>query len=924
MRPIKLTLSAFGPYAGETELPLSELGKHGLYLITGDTGAGKTTLFDAITYALYGKPSGETRENSMLRSMYASPETKTFVAMTFAYNGKEYHVVRNPEYQRPKARGEGLTLQKAEATLTFPDGKQVTGDKQVTTAIQELVRIDRSQFRQIAMIAQGDFLKLLIASSEDRQKIFRQLFRTKNYEVLQSRLKMEANSLGKQYENLQQSIKQYIDGMTCDSDDPLEIEVRKAKDASLPIDAVVELLTTLIEQGESKQQIENAALQAVEEEISKMDTALGKAAQDNKTRHELKSAQDNLLVQAGKTAELQKAYEEAAKHQPAIEPLTGHIATEQSKLPQYDELDKTAKAISQKNGQLADLRRRKDELAESVRLKKEQQQSWQEQFLKLKDAETVKLKLEAELDKVNHKKMRLEKMKTLLTERSKINTAYKSAQEKYLLLQSLTDMANDSYRELNRAFLDAQAGILAKTLHDGQPCPVCGSTEHPAPTGMPDEAPAEKVVEAKKKDMEKAQAVAAKASNEAAEEKGKLESKEKEIENTAAEIFSRPSETEKLDDAVSAELLQLAKHLAALSANIAKEKKRCEQKASIEAKQPALEKELATLGEAVQANDTAIATHTTEISGLESALGKLKTSLAFATKKEAEERIRGLAEKKKQFETAIQNAKNNLEAHKTLLTGLETQIATLAKQLDNTEVIDTEKLSEQKKELLAKKSTITAQLSAIVSSLKINGDIRSRINERRKEVAGVEERWKWVKPLSETANGQLSGKDKIMLETFVQTSYFERIIRRANLRLMVMSSGHYELKRAADASNQRSQSGLELDVIDHYNGTVRSVKTLSGGESFMASLALALGLSDEIQSTAGGIRLDTMFVDEGFGSLDEATLSQAMKVLHGLAESNLLVGIISHVSELKERIDKQIVVRKEKSGGSRVEIVAET
>lgn len=920
MRPLKLTISAFGPYAGKTELDLAQLGANGLYLITGDTGAGKTTLFDAITFALYGEPSGETRETSMLRSKYAEPGTDTFVKMTFACNGNEYSIIRNPEYQRPKKRGNGYTAQRAEATLTYPDGRLVTGSPQVTNAIKELLRIDRSQFTQIAMIAQGDFLKLLIASTKERQEIFRQIFRTKNYETLQYRLKHEAGSLGSQYNEIQRSIKQYINGIVCEADDVLTIDVQKAKDGQLTIDTVIELLIKLTGQDELKRQAETAALKTAEDQISKIDTALGKAEQDHKVRADLSKARTKLAAMSEKLPELKEVYEKAANQQPEIESLTDRIATEKAKLPQYDELDQSSREISEKRTQWNAAQKKKNELIKSMHRKEDQKQAWQEQLSTFKDAETEKQKLESELEKANTKKLQIEGTRALLAERAEIKAAYEAAQETYLRLRGFADTANTLYTELNRAFLDAQAGILAKMLENGRPCPVCGSKEHPAPADISDKAPTEKAVEAAKKKAEKAQTDAAGASSTAAEEKGKLEAKDKEIDKAVQEIFGeRP---EKPEEAITAKLSNNAELIAALSAGIAKEAQRCKQKADIEKNLPVLEKKLVAASSAFTANETAITTLAAELNGLEATFKKLKETLAFTDRKEAEKNIRVLIEKKQRLETDIRAAKDNWEAQRELAAGLETQIKTLTKQLDNAEAADIEKLTGQKAALLTKKTALSAKLTAIASRLHTNDSIKDHIEERLKKAAGVEERWKWVKTLSETANGQLSGKDKIMLETYVQASYFERIIRRANLRLMIMSGGQYELKRAADASNQKSQSGLELNVIDHYNATERSVKTLSGGESFMASLSLALGLSDEIQSAAGGIRLDTMFIDEGFGSLDEDTLAQALKVLNSLTESNLLVGIISHVSELKERIDKQIVVKKEKSGGSHVAIIA--
>lgn len=920
MRPLKLIISAFGPYAGKTELDLKKFGTSGLYLITGDTGAGKTTLFDAITFALYGEPSGETRKTSMLRSKYAFPDADTYVEMTFAYNGNEYNIIRNPEYQRPKKRGDGFTSQKADATLIYPDGRLVTGSPQVTNAIIELIGIGRSQFTQIAMIAQGDFLKLLIASTKERQEIFRQIFQTKNYEALQYRLKNEAGSLGNQYNEIQRSIKQYIDGIVCEADDVIEIDVRKAKSTQLMIAAVLELLTKLTEQDEAKQKTEDVALKGVERKISKIDTALGKAEQDNKARTDLSKTKSDLLSASEELLELQNTYEESAKHQPEIEPLTGLIATEQGKLPQYDELNMLDKTISEKSEQLKTLHEKKDELAESIRLKKEQQRNWNDELLSLKDADTKKLQLETEQGKTKNRKLLVEGLSALLSERTKIKSTYEAAQAEYQKLRDSAEAANIIYIELNRAFLDAQAGILAGTLEDGVPCPVCGSEEHPTPVEISDEAPTEKSVETAKKKADKAQNDASDASVAAAGEKGKLESKDKEIEKASKDIFAE--HPEKLKEGISAEIAKISVCMNTLSAKIEIAEQRCKRKTEIETNLPNIEKQMTGLGEAIVENQTAIATISAEIKGLVSTQNKLKATLTFATKVEAEANIRLLTNKRKQLETDISATKKNLGKHQAHISGLETQIQTLTRQLEGVEAINTEKFAKQKIELSKKKKEHTDKMTAIASRLSTNAGIKERIDERLKEVSTIEKRLKWVKALSDTANGQLSGKDKIMLETFVQASYFERIIRRANVRLMIISSGQYELKRAADASNQRSQSGFELDVIDHYNASERSVKTLSGGEAFMASLSLALGLSDEIQSASGGIRLDTMFVDEGFGSLDQDTLSQALKVLNGLADSSLLVGIISHVAELKERIDKQIVVKKEKSGGSRVEIIA--
>lgn len=918
MRPLELTISAFGPYAGETTLNLEQLGTKGLYLITGDTGSGKTTIFDAITFALYGEPSGATRETSMLRSKYAGPDTDTFVDMTFAYGGKEYRISRNPEYQRPKKRGDGFTSQKADAALTFPDGHIISGSPQATSAIRELIGIDRSQFTQIAMIAQGDFLKLLVATTKERQEIFRQIFQTKNYETLQYRLKTESGNLRNQYDDLKKSIKQYIDGIVCDVDDVLAIEIRKAQEGSITTADTVELLIRLIAQDELKQKTEKAALEVVEIEISKIDKALGKDEQDSKARAELILAHNLLQSASDQLPKLENMFSEASAKQPEIELLTGQIATEQSKLPQYGELDLALKAIEEKKKALEKLQGITDSLVTELKQNTEQQAQWKNELDTLKETSILKIKLQAEKGQAEERFRKVNELVQRLTTLDKINEKLTNEKDIYLKTREAADKASEDYTQLNRAFLDVQAGILASSLVDGQPCPVCGSENHPSPAECPVEAPTEKDIEIAQKKARKAQKESEETSSVAAATKAQVEAQTNEVQKDSVALF-----TEQPDDlpaALSAEIEKLSDFISMHAKQINMEEQKERRKAELEKGLPDLDGAIAKLTGGISENKNDITALETELREKTAARAKLSESLAWGNKTEAEENVLKLEAKKVELLNIITQTKNALDGHKRLCSEAETKIKTLSDQLKDAQEIDIEEVTGRKSELTTVKGKHTDRIAAIISRLDKNNDIQKHIGKRLRELAVIEERWIWVKTLSDTANGQLSGKDKIMLETYVQTSYFERIIRRANIRLMVMSSGQYELKRAADASNQKSQSGLELNVIDHYNASERSVKTLSGGESFMASLSLALGLSDEIQSTSGGIRLDTMFVDEGFGSLDEDTLSQALKVLNGLADSNLLVGIISHVAELKERIDKQIIVKKEKSGGSRIEI----
>jgi exonuclease SbcC len=919
MRPLKLTVSAFGPYAGETKLNLSALGTGGLYLITGDTGAGKTTIFDAITFALYGEPSGTTRNPSMLRSKYAAVEAETYVEMTFEYSGKQYKIWRSPKYERPSQRSDKMINHNAEAELTFPDGRLITGSRPVTNAVRDLIGIDRAQFTQIAMIAQGDFLKLLIASTEEREKILRQVFSTEKYLKLQDKLKDESAKLSGEYKDLQKSIKQYIEGIMCKTDDVLEIEIGKAKFGLLPADEVMKLLDMLINQDTLEEHTENIVHLAIEKSISVIDGKLGKAEQDNKTRTEQAKAQEDLETATEKLPELQASFDEAEKRYKEVETLTEQIAAEQAVFPQYDELELTAKKLCDKKKDLAHFSEEKAKLSIAHKEKEEQHKSFGEELLTLKDSDIKQAETVAVLEKANDNRTRIAGVLTLIDEREQIHNAYKAAQDEYIKLREQSDSSNTEYERLSRAFFDAQAGILAAKLIDGEPCPVCGACEHPAPAAVSEDIPSEKEVETAKIKADKSRKNIEKASADAASEKAKWTSKDVEIEKSATQIFGELPEN--IEEAVNSENEEIVEKIRLLTSELGILKAKIHRKTEIEKDLPVISDELKNLSVKITENGTVIATTQTEILSLEALFTKIKSSLAYENKAKAEAHITEHIEKKTELTITFEKARKKLDEANADISALQTRIDTLKKQLEGSEIIDTEKLVLERGEFAEQKKAISNRITGVVARLNTNRNIQKNINRKVTEISRVEEQQRWLKSLSDTANGQINGKTKIPLETFVQTSYFDRIIRRANVRLMMMSGGQYELKRAVDGLNKQTRTGLDLDVIDHYNASLRSVRTLSGGESFMASLSLALGLSDEIQSASGGIKLDTMFVDEGFGSLDEQTLSDALRVLQNLAESNLLVGIISHVSELKERIDRQIVVKKDRSGGSRVEVV---
>ncbi len=1096
MRPLKLTISAFGPYAGSVVLDLEKLGKQGIYLITGDTGAGKTTIFDAIAYALYGEPSGENREPSMFRSKYASPETPTEVALVFSYGGKTYTVRRNPEYVRPAKRGGGTTVQKAEAELCLPDGRLVTKAREVNGEIVQIIGLTRSQFAQIAMIAQGDFLKLLLADTKSRQEIFREIFKTRYYMVFQETLKGESGQLQRACEAARVSMQQYLGGVLCCEDDLLLPRLRQAQEGELLFQEAVEVIEMLIAQDKREDLQAQEALEDLDAEWNAVAALLGKAEELEKTREKLMEAQEKRVEQSAKVNAAKQRLEAEEAKLPQREGLEKEMAMLEAELPRYEALsdkrtafsaliDRVAvlaaeqaqqaaqqqdqekklgawkqelKALAQTEtekerllGDLAQAERRQT----ALRMLETEMQAWQECGQQMQEGqarcealsqqkaslsaallrETENLQrnrgcwsagegLAAEEQMLRHqqnqaqeKQKALEELASLLEDGTKAQQSVVSAQAAYRQAQEKAENIAEVYRQKNRAFLDEQAGLLAQSLEEGQPCPVCGARHHPAPAQLSTAAPTEVELNQAKEAVEAAQQEVQEKSLVAGKEKTAFEVLERQILMQMASYVEAPSlavahrQLAACQEEVEGELLQLHQSLEKLETQRTHRKELEQEIRQQEAMCVSLTDQQEALRERIAQEEAArnilrgqreqregdlyrqLQDHlgdctleqapeqiAIQLREMESILAQLAERLqeldGKAARKQAletwipqqEQRLKELeqrtfavreelarAESRKE-ELAVQleaaqaelhypdamaaqeklaairaEIKARVDAHKTaeevydtcnlVLTGIEATIQQLEKLLESSDEVDVAAQQTRSRALTEKRGEVARAQKVIHTRLTTNALALKKIQEKAADLKVLEEKYTWVRALSNTVNGNLLGKEKITLETYIQMTFFDRILQRANVRFLVMSGGQYELKRRREAENNRSQSGLELDVIDHYNGSERSVKSLSGGESFQASLSLALGLSDEIQSAAGGIQLDTMFVDEGFGSLDEEALQQALRALTGLAEGNRLVGIISHVAELKEKIDKQIVVTKDNMGGSRVEIV---
>ncbi len=919
MRPLKLIMSAFGPYADRVELDLTQLGEQGLYLITGDTGAGKTTIFDAITFALYGEASGDNRKNDMLRSKYAEADTPTFVELTFSYKGKEYYVKRNPKYERPAKNRSGTTKEDQNAELIYPDGRVVSKWKDVNDAIIEIMGITKDQYTQIAMIAQGDFLKLLLAKSADRQKIFRSIFNTSNYERLQEALKAELSKVNKDYDNAKNSVNQYIDGIKCKEESALFALLKSNKENKVPtVDICTALENQIDEDKKTAQSVDNSKKDA-QGQLEKSKATLDRANDYLKSKSSLELNIELLKADKEKLTELEKLRAEAESQKPRAEKLSKEITTLSNLMVEYKELDNTQKSLKDSSDKkekaketIKNCDASLDLIAKNIKAKKDELDT-------LKSVDVEKANCENQKSQLNTKISDLDNILTELKILNELRQNHENAKNAYSKAYESYTAKNEEYESSFKRYLDEQAGILASNLKDGEKCPVCGSVSHPSLASKSENAPTKAELDRLKNQKDVAEKSVREQSEKASSCQTSVKAKEEEI----IALLNKNSLDVSIIEAKNVILEkknQLNIDLSSINAKITDLKNKAERKAELEKNIPELENREKEIERELQNAKEEKAGLASKINELEITVKKIKEKLIFESEEKAKTAIYTLEKEKNEINAKIEKSQELLNNKKSEIAGLEASIKELKEQTKAFTEIDIDKEKEKISELQEQILDLENQQKNIFASIKSNEDSLKNIKLKLADISKIEAHYGWVKAVSDTANGMLSGKEKIMLETYVQSTYFDRIIARANTRLLTMSSGQYILKRKKEADNTKSQTGLELNVKDFHNSTERSVSTLSGGESFIASLSLALGLSDEIQSMSGGIKLDTMFVDEGFGSLSENTLNEAYKALTTLADGNRLIGIISHVSELKTKIPNQIVVTKKKSHGSDIKI----
>ena len=1062
MKPLNLTISAFGPYAREQHIDFTKL-KEQIFVISGPTGAGKTTIFDAISFALFGEASGSSRDRDSLRSDFALPGTETYIEMEFELRGKLYKIKRSPQQEQRKLRGEGYTIRNADAELLLPDGTLITKIANVDEKINELLGINKAQFKQIVMLPQGEFRKLLEADSSERELIFRKIFGTEGFAEIQRRLDDESRELYKRVHDIKTQMDTHIRHVDTGENQALE-ELRNSKNINIQVfmeklteaaacdssnlEAVNSRLQLIIQkQGSLKEEIAkaveinrklankeqltleyNGALSRVEEYRQK-ESALDysrKALPIAEIDEQLKKAGQNIII---KTAQLEQAKQKVQRHTEEFEAaqqlfnsekekessrrkLEAELALLNNMLPKVMQYDKTIKAMEAVKRKGDEIRLGLEQSVKKLELEKNSYRAQEEKLRSVYSAESESIRLDKEITANKKLLLELDSIKKLIEVCFEQNNSYTGLKKsfesfdiEYVHFRSRLEQEEDNY-------LRGQAGLMAKTLKDNCPCPVCGSIEHPAPASASDNVTDQQQLKELKQKYADLNEQRTERLKELSELNGNIDSKRLEIENrlTALEDSVLPESIYKTDEgktrvltldeeinsnhynkdisklekvkqeiilkgtALKAETMslissykekselagrkeELEKLYGESAENIKKIEEALNQQneqktaiaeelartrsetAAIEQEVPGDMRSIAKLNSALEEIKRAITELEAGLKNAERAQEQTRQALSIAEKEfavvttslkesvEEQDRLKELLEERLKaagFEDythfiSMKKSQQELDSLQANITEYYQRLQSLKDMLthleEETKALNTQEiglLEQNYQKLLEEQNLLQEQQNIIFSRYSNNTKTLEQLKEIITRLEILEKKYNTIGELSRIAKGD--NPQRLTFERYVLAAYFDEIITAANLRLEKMTGSRYLLQRKEDKSKGRAQQGLELEVFDNYTGKSRHVKTLSGGEGFKASLALALGLADVVQSYSGGISLDTLFIDEGFGSLDPESLDSAIQCLVEIQKTGRLVGVISHVVELKERIKSVLEIISKKEG----------
>lgn len=875
MKPIQLVLSAFGPYVKRTVIDFSALGEEGLFLIAGDTGAGKTTIFDAISFALYGEASGgkEKRKSKSFHSDYVSDQTETYVELTFRHRGETWWIRRNLEYQRPaKKKKDGMettTRQAADAQMRNEDtGEEILRMDDVNRRVRELLGLTQDQFTQTVMIAQGDFLKILTASSDDRKKLFRDLFHTNLYVDLQSRLQEKNRACADEQKALEQVILS-AEGKIDPEAEFAEREILLSYCGQIQhTDALCALLARLIEQEKAAQEQARAQKKEAADQIGALIAAVTEGERVNRDFADWESKKARLAALTAGQGEIdaQRAALAAARRAQQLE---------------------TDEALMRRTRRDMDAQRAA--LSEAQAALEQAEKALPEAETRMKEAESRGGEIHALLAQAKQ----MEDCLPVLGEVERLKAALDTQKRELQRLTEDSSRAQGAYTAAQNSYYLSQAGLLARELKAGQPCPVCGSTAHPCPAQITPETVTRQALEQAAKRRETAEKAQSDAATRLAANRAALDEREDRL--RALKIGAdetRQRLAARIDAAHQAAADRQREIDAARSAYQTLDKRKTAAQSAVDAAQKqlaALEKDLRAQTEAFEQKRAA--------HGFED-----EASYRLAKRTNAD------------IERLDREIRNYDEQKRTLAA----QTHELEEKLSGRQRTDLAALQNRRAAALDRQAKAENAEKAMVRKLTLHESAEREIRQANAAIQKKRGKWQIIQELYTCCAGIAAGnpRAKLTFEAYVQQYYFRFVVAAANKRLTRLTDGMFTLRVMREAANRVSQSGLDLEVLDRSTGQARDVSTLSGGESFLASLALALGLSDAVQSQSGQIRMDAMFIDEGFGSLDENALRSSIDVLLELADGKRLIGIISHVQELEERIDKQIVVTKTPNGST--------
>lgn len=934
MRPINVTISAFGPYKDQVYIDFTQFD-NGIFLITGDTGSGKTTIFDAICFALFGIASGSNRGKSSFRSDFADDDVKTFVILEFIHKNISYKVTRSLGYMRKKKRGEGYTQVSGDASCEYLDNV-ITGDKYVTEKCEEILGINSSQFKQISMIAQGEFLKLLLAKPGDRAEIFRKIFDTYIYRDISDSLKRKYLDVKSEYEKVGMVIDNLKESFIVDDD--VMLNDRDIKE-------FFDIISKVICKDKEKEDKLDEEKTNILNKIQNITNDISNANLINDSFDKYETVDKSLKILMNEKDNIDNKRLIVNKNKEIMDKV----------IPCYNEVLRLDNLIKDKDSDLVDNKKLYSEVEQEYT---DVLDEYNNLNLSRKKIDVLKLDLSKlenmlplflELDSLNKELMEkrniynllelnsLNDLLKLVDDNKKLNNDYLEKKASLLKIKDKYNKLASDYNLMYNKFIDSQAGIIASDLKDNCPCPVCGSLDHPNPASLDGDYISKHDLDLIKEKLDNCQVELDKSSEEVNSLGQKLEISNNEVKDIDVnDLYSKldnySNVKDKGIDVSEYNISDIVKEISYIEASIDSKSSLINDEDTEELVNEKISKvslEIERVNKYINDVTSKYEELLSKKTSLESVidvinkeLDKLNSDRKIASLKYSSSyKSLGYVLEKDYLSVKLDDeicASYELEIsnYDKKVDDLNSRLNTLSEVIKDKERIDVSSLKEKKCQMDNELSEIELSLKNVHSKYSNNKIVYDKLESVYKKYEKIEDELAIYEDLSNTANGNIKGKNKLEFEQYVQASYFDNVLVSANKRFSYMTDSRYLLSRKIEATKVSDKLGLELEVIDNYTGKRREITSLSGGESFKASLSLALGMSDVIQSYSGGVVVDTMFIDEGFGSLDNDSLESAMNAILMLSDSDKLIGIISHVDELKDRIDKKIVVKKTNCGSN--------